>query len=111
MDLFDSEVEPKMQAEKTAYVWVDALRFEMARELTEVLEGRFRPEPSTCHRQRCPRSPRSAWPRCCPRPVSRRRSCRSATASSAVEIAGTVIKDRKDRINFIKAHAGVPVFD
>jgi hypothetical protein len=28
-----------------------------------------------------------------------------------VEIAGTVIKDRKDRINFIKAHAGVPVFE
>jgi hypothetical protein len=29
----------------------------------------------------------------------------------ALEIAGTVVKDRKDRINFIKAHAGVPVFD
>ena len=28
-----------------------------------------------------------------------------------LEIAGTVIKDRKDRIAFLKAHAGVPVFD
>ena len=28
-----------------------------------------------------------------------------------LEIDGTVIKDRKDRIAFLKAHAGVPVFD
>jgi PglZ domain len=28
-----------------------------------------------------------------------------------VEIAGTVVKGRKDRINFINAHAGVPVFE
>src|SRR2546423_9984903 len=28
-----------------------------------------------------------------------------------LEIGGTVVKDRKDRINFLKAHAGVPVFD
>ena len=29
----------------------------------------------------------------------------------ALEIDGTVIKDRKDRVAFLKAHAGVPVFD
>src|SRR4030095_11691324 len=28
-----------------------------------------------------------------------------------LDINGTVIKDRKDRIAFLKAHAGVPVFD
>jgi hypothetical protein len=28
-----------------------------------------------------------------------------------LEVAGTVLKDRKDRIAFLKAHAGVPVFD
>ncbi len=28
-----------------------------------------------------------------------------------LEIDGTVIKDRKDRVAFLKAHAGVPVFD
>ena len=28
-----------------------------------------------------------------------------------LEVAGTVLKDRKDRIAFLKAHAGVSVFD
>ena len=28
-----------------------------------------------------------------------------------LEIAGTVLKDRKDRVAFLKEHAGVPVFD
>jgi hypothetical protein len=28
-----------------------------------------------------------------------------------IEIDGTVVKDRKDRIAFLKSHAGVPVFD
>ena len=29
----------------------------------------------------------------------------------ALEIGGKVIKDRKDRVAFLKEHAGVPVFD
>ena len=41
MELFETEVKPKVQEGKTAYVWVDALRFEMARELIEVLKEDF----------------------------------------------------------------------
>ena len=40
-DVFDSQVEPKLNEGKVAYVWVDALRFEMARELCEVLGEEF----------------------------------------------------------------------
>ena len=50
VDLFDTEVGPKAQEGKTAYVWVDALRFEMARELVEVLKDDFDLEPATRHR-------------------------------------------------------------
>ena len=39
VELFDSEVQPKVQAEKTAYVWVDALRFEMATRVDRGPEG------------------------------------------------------------------------
>ena len=35
------QVKPKVAKGKTAYVWVDALRFEMARELAQTLEAEF----------------------------------------------------------------------
>ena len=41
VDVFETQVKPRLDEGKTAYVWVDALRFEMARELGEVLQGDF----------------------------------------------------------------------
>src|SRR5262245_14868229 len=38
-EVFAKRVKPKLAEGKTAYVWVDALRFEMARELARTLEG------------------------------------------------------------------------
>ena len=41
VQVFEKHVKPRLEEQKTAYVWVDALRFEMARELGEVLKGDF----------------------------------------------------------------------
>ena len=41
VQVFESQVRPLLGQGRVAYVWVDALRFEMARELGEVLKGDF----------------------------------------------------------------------
>jgi hypothetical protein len=37
-DVFEMEVEPRLREGRVAHVWVDALRFEMARELARLVE-------------------------------------------------------------------------
>ncbi len=110
VEFFDSEVVPKMQAEKTAYVWVDALRFEMARELAEVLKDDFdlslQPAIGTV-----PTITEIGMAALLPKASQSAKVVAVGNGKLGLEIAGTVIKDRKDRIAFLKAHAGVPVFD
>jgi hypothetical protein len=110
VDLFETEVEPKILDGKTAYVWVDALRFEMARELTDVLKDDFdislRPAIATI-----PTITEIGMSSLLPKANQSPKVLSVGNGKLALEIAGTVIKDRKDRINFIKANAGVPVFD
>jgi hypothetical protein len=110
VELFDAEVAPKASAEKTAYVWVDALRFEMARELTEVLKEDFdfslRPAIANL-----PTITEIGMASLLPKASQSAKVVSVGNGKLAVEIAGTVVKDRKDRINFITAHAGVAVFE
>ena len=40
-DFFETQVKPILGGSKVAYVWVDALRFEMARELCRLLKDDF----------------------------------------------------------------------
>ena len=43
-DIFEKQVKPLLGEGKVAYVWVDALRFEMARELCLLLKDDFKVE-------------------------------------------------------------------
>ena len=43
-DIFEKQVKPLLGEGKVAYVWVDALRFEMARELCRLLKDDFKLE-------------------------------------------------------------------
>ena len=110
VDLFESEVEPKLQDGKTAYIWVDALRFEMARELVEVLKEDYdlslQPAIATM-----PTITEIGMASLLPKANQSTKVVSVGNGKLGLEIAGTVIKDRKDRINFMKTHAGVPVFD
>lgn len=110
VELFDTEVCPKVQEGKTAYVWVDALRFEMARELVEVLKEDFdlslQPAIATM-----PTITEIGMASLLPKASQSVKVVPVGSGKLALEIAGTVVKDRKDRTNFMKANAGVPVFD
>jgi len=110
VQVFETQVKPRLAEGKTAYVWVDALRYEMARELCEVLKADFdltlTPALGTI-----PTITEIGMAALLPRADQGARVVSVGGGKLGVEIAGTVLKDRKDRIAFLKAHAGVSVFD
>ena len=109
-DIFEKQVKPLLGDGKVAYVWVDALRFEMARELARVLKDDFELEiqpaigtiPTITEIGMAALLPGSQE---CAKVVG------VGGGKLALEIGGKVIKDRKDRVVFLKETAGVPVFD
>ncbi len=108
VQVFETQVRPRLGEGKVAYVWVDALRYEMARELADVLKADFdltiRPALGTA-----PTITEIGMAALLPRADQGARIVPVGNGKLALELAGTVIKDRKDRIAFLKAHAGVPV--
>jgi hypothetical protein len=109
-DIFEKEVKPRLRGTKVAYVWVDALRFEMARELAQLLEEDFEltVEPAL---GAIPTITEIGMAALLPRAGVSARVIPVGTGKLGLQIDRTVIKDRKDRIAFLKANAGVPVFD
>ena len=109
-DVFDTQVKPRLDDGKIAYVWVDALRFEMARELCEVLKDDFdlamHPALGTI-----PTITEIGMAALLPKAGESAKVVAVGGGKLGLEIAGTVIKDRKSRIAFLKHHVGVPVFD
>ena len=107
---FETQVKPLLEEGKTAYVWVDALRFEMARELGEVLQGDFeidlRPAIAAI-----PSITEIGMAALLPHADQSAKVVAMGNGKLGLEIDGTLIKDRKDRVAFLKQHAGVPVFD
>lgn len=109
-DCFATQVKPALGAGKVAYVWVDALRFEMARELGRLLADDFdlaiRPAIGTV-----PTITEIGMAALLPKAHESAKVVGVGGGKLALEIAGKVIKDRKDRVAFLKEHAGVSVFD
>ncbi len=109
-DIFEKHVKPTLGTAKVAYVWVDALRFEMARELARLLKEDFEielhPAVSTV-----PTITEIGMAALLPRAHESAKVVNAGGGKLAVEIGGTVIKDRKDRVVFLTEHAGVSVFE
>lgn len=109
-DFFASQVKPALADGKVAYVWVDALRFEMARELARLLKDDFdlaiHPAIGTI-----PTITEIGMAALLPKANEAARVVGVGGGKLALDISGTTIKDRKDRVAFLKEHAGVPVFD
>jgi len=109
-DVFEKQVKPLLGEGKVAYVWVDALRFEMARELSRLLKDDFELEIEPTIGT-IPTITEIGMAALLPK------ACESAKVVSvgggklALEIDGKVIKDRKDRVAFLKGNAGVPTFE
>ena len=109
-DFFEKQVKPHLGEGKVAYVWVDALRFEMARELCRLLADDFtlecQPAIGTM-----PTITEIGMAALLPKAHEAAKVVSVGGGKLALEIGGKVIKDRKDRVAFLKEHAGVPVFD
>ncbi len=107
---YETHVKPRLSHGPVAYVWVDALRFEMARELARLLDEDFeidlRPGIATA-----PTITEIGMAALLPGAQSGARVVSTGGGKLALEIGGKVVKDRKDRVAFLKETAGVPVFD
>ena len=109
-DVFEKQVKPHLSEGKVAYVWVDALRFEMARELCRVLKDDFSLEVQSAIGT-IPTITEIGMAALLPKANKSIKVVSVGGGRLALEIGGKVIKDRKDRVAFLKEHAGVSVFD
>jgi hypothetical protein len=109
-NVFATQVKPRLDDGKTAYVWVDALRFEMARELCHVLQDDFDPtlQPAL---GTIPTITEIGMAALLPKAGESAKVVAVGGGKLGLEIDGTIIKARKDRIAFLRDHAGVSVFD
>lgn len=109
VDVFCTQVKPKLDEGKIAYVWVDALRFEMARALCEILKEDFdlSIEPAIAT---IPTITEIGMAALLPRADQSAKVVTVGGGRLALEIGGTVVKNRNDRIAYLEANAGVPVF-
>jgi len=108
--IFTDKVRPYLEQGKTAYFLVDALRFEMARELAQSLRQEFdlTIEPAI-----------AAVPTitevgmCSLMPIGEQRVSivQGGEGKLALKVKDTVIKDRRDRIKYLKENVNCKVFD
>jgi hypothetical protein len=106
-ETFSRCVRPRLAEGKTAYVWVDALRFEMARELAALLANEFAValEATTATAPTITSVGMAAL-----LPGAEEGACLVATGGQlALQVSGETIKDRKDRVAFLKERVGVAV--
>ena len=109
-DVFENHVKPSLGNGKIAYVWVDALRFEMGRELARLLGEDFEVELNVAVAA-VPTVTEIGMAALLPGAHTEAKVVTAGGGKLALEISGTVVKDRKDRVTFLKKHAGVAVFD
>jgi hypothetical protein len=109
-EVFEREVKPHLGEGKVAYVWVDALRFEMARELCRLLKDDFELEIQPAIGT-IPTITEIGMAALLPKAQGSAKVVAAGGGKLALEVGGKVIKDRKDRVAFLKENAGVPVFD
>lgn len=109
-DVYATRVKPQLEERKTAYVWVDALRFEMARELAGTLESDYEVEVQAALGT-FPTITEIGMAALLPGAQEASGVLDLGNGRLALQIDGTALKDRKDRVSFMKSHAGVEVFE
>lgn len=108
-DIFEFCVRPVVDDKKVAYVWVDALRFEMGRELCEALGNAFKIELEPALAT-APTITEIGMASLLPK-AGAAKVVSAVNGKLALEMDGTVIKDRKDRMLFMKEQSGFDVFE
>ena len=109
-EVFENHVKPFLREKKIGYMWVDALRFEMGRELARLLREDFEViiQPALAA---VPTVTEIGMAALLPDAHGVAKVVTAGSGKLALEINGTVIGDRKDRLTFLKKHADVEVFD
>jgi hypothetical protein len=109
-ECFEKVVKPRLGHKKVGYVWVDALRFEMARELCRLLktdyEVEIQPAVGTP-----PTITEIGMAALLPRAHESAKVVAVGNGKVGLEINGTLLKDRKDRVAYLQANAGVSVYE
>jgi hypothetical protein len=108
-EVFDRKVKPQAAEGKAAYVWVDALRFEMGRELAETLAKELELE-LTAAVAAVPTITEIGMAALLPGTESAKVAA-AGDGKLGLEIDSAMIRDRDDRVNFLKAKAGGKVYD
>jgi len=109
-EVFEKHVKPSLGKEKIAYMLVDALRFEMGRELARLLKEDFEVDLQAALAA-VPTVTEIGMAALLPGAHSSAKVVTAGDGKLALEIGGMVVKDRKDRVAFLREHAGVEVFD
>jgi len=105
--VFDVFVAPRLAEGRTGYVWVDALRFEMARELRKLLESEFEIEIQPVVGMMpgvTPVGMAALLPH-----AGAGIALRASGKGLEVRVGDTVLRNRNDRIVYLKAHVEAPV--
>jgi len=109
-EVFEKYIKPSLGKEKIAYVWVDALRFEMGRELARLFKEDFEVNLQTAFAA-VPTVTEIGMAALLPSTNTYAIVVTEGNGKLALEINGVTIRDRKDRVAFLNKHAGVQVFD
>lgn len=109
-EIYERHIKPFIAEKKTAYVWVDALRFEMGRELTRVLRADFKVDLNPALAA-VPTVTEIGMAALLPGAQDSAKVVSAGSGKLALEINGTIIQDRNDRLTLLKQYAGVEVFD
>ena len=108
-NVYETQVRPKLDGGKTAYVWVDALRFEMGRELARLLSDDYEVSLRPCLGTP-PTITEIGMAALLPGAHKSATVVDVGGGKLGLQIGGSVLKDRRGRVAFLKQHAGVPVF-
>jgi len=109
VNIYDKRVKPRLAEGKVAYVWVDALRYEMAHELVQTLSIDTDPDIEPVLGT-VPTITQIGMAALLPGAPSAK-IVSAGEGKLALDMNGPIIKDRKDRINFLRAETGVKLFD
>ncbi|MDV2994019.1 MAG: hypothetical protein N4J56_003673 [Chroococcidiopsis sp. SAG 2025] len=107
-EVFERQVKPKLAEGKTAYVWVDALRYEMAHELVQTLTEDYNLTLQSSVAT-VPTITEIGMAALLPS-ADKVRVVAAGDSKLGLEINGTVLKDRTSRTKFLQENAGVFVF-
>jgi hypothetical protein len=100
VEIFEKIVKPALEEGKTAYIWADALRFEMARELLQIMSSEFHGE-ITPALAAAPTITEIGMAALLPRSSSGT-IVKVDESKLALEIEGEVIRNRDERVKFLQ---------